>query len=219
MLEHNESKTGVNIITAAVITLTGLIVLAVTYSVYIFIDLTHVSTAANVHVTKNLFLAGKRAQGKLYSNESKGISDWVVYGDKNIGFELKYPNEFRFQDSADCGHLLIIKKFNKVSGNGSDSLSMAIYLDIRDVPDNQSLRQTLEKAGVAWNESWRQQEFGGRAGIRTGERTDSSGVIKDTVYWQFNGKVFSLEGDFYNMKSAENEKIFDEILSEFEFII
>ena len=212
MLDYN-SKTGENFIIFAIILLTILIVSAVTYSIYLFIDISKISNAADIHVTKNLLLASKEVRGKLYSKPENGINNWIIFADKGNRYEIKYPNDMLKQTDPSCGHKLSLKKYNP-AGN---SLSLAVYVDVQNVADDLSIRKAMENDGIIWNDSWKQEEFGGRSGIRTGEIRDESGLIKDLVYWQFNGKIFTIEVNYFD-SIIENENIFNKIISELSFI-
>ena len=213
------SKKGENFVILAIIFLTVFIVVAVTYSAYLFIDVTHITSVAGVHVTKTLSMAASSAQGKLYSDPKNGIADWLVYTDKSHGFEIKYPNDLILQKgSKGSEHLIVVKESNDSSGNGASSLSAAIYVDVKDSPDSMSIREEVKKMGIAWDENWKQEQFGGRPGIRTGEIKDSSGAVRDMVIWQFGGKIFSLEEDCFSANSQETQDIFNKIVSEFKFI-
>jgi hypothetical protein len=212
------SRTSGSFVVVAIICLTMTIVLAVIYLVYVFIDLTHVSNAANVHVTKSLTLAARKAQGNLYSNPEKGISNWVVSADKLNGYEIKYPDNLLVQRQPDSGeHSLALKKFN-LGPKGADSLLMAIYVDSETVSDKFSLRDEIKEKGLTWDENWRQQEIGGRPGIRTGVVRDEYGVSKELILWQFGGKIFMLEADYFNTDSSEGSELFEKIVSEFKFV-
>lgn len=193
------------------------IVAAVTFSAYLLIDITKVSNLSNIHVTKNLKMAASGAQGNLYSDATKGIKDWIVYEDKQNGFEIKYPSDYKFEKSSDTGHLITLKKSNG-SIQGSDSLSSAIYIDVKQAGDNSSLKDELANMGVTWNEKWTQEEIGGRPGIRTGEVRDLDGMEKEIIVWQFGGKIFSLQEYHFNEDAAKDSEIFRKMILEFKFI-
>ncbi len=217
MSEDCNSKEGDSFIAIAIIAFIVFIVAAVTFSAYLFIDLTHVSNISGVHVTKNLLMASNEAQGKLYSNPEKGIKNWLVYSDKNNGFEIRYPGEYSLQKNDGGDHLITLKR-NNLSSQGSDSLASAIYVDIKYVGDNSSLKEAVNEYGIEWNEQWVQQDLGGRPGIRTGEIKDASGAVKEMVIWQFGGKIFLLEEYYFNADSQTSKDLFNKIVSEFKFI-
>ncbi|KKQ46307.1 MAG: hypothetical protein US63_C0003G0020 [Candidatus Moranbacteria bacterium GW2011_GWC2_37_8] len=218
MSEDCHSKEGESFIALAIIFFIMFIVAAVTFSAYLFIDLTHISNIAGVHVTKNLLMAANSAKGELYNNSEKGITNWRIYTDKNNGFEIKYPSEYTLQKNEDGSeHLVTLKKSN-LSPKGSDSLSSAIYVDIKNVGDNTSLKDELKEMGIEWNETWSQRDIGGRLGIRTGDVKDTDGREREVVIWQFGGKIFSLEEYHFNEDSSLDRDLFNKIVSEFKFI-
>lgn len=218
MSDECHSKEGESFVVLAIIFLIIFIVATVTFSVYLFIDLTHVTNIAGVHITKNLLMATNRAQGKLYSDEQNGIKDWIVYSDRRNGFEIKYPNEYVLQEINDGGNHVIVLKKNNDSAKGTDSLASAVRVNIKEIGDRASLKEEVLKMGIAWNDDWKQQDFGGKSGIRMRGVRDSSGAPKEMVVWQFGGKIFSLEMTCFNSDSHEVLALFDKIVSEFKFI-
>lgn len=217
MSEDSNSKEGESFIAFAIIAFILFIVAAVTFSAYLFIDLTNVSNIAGVHVTKNLLMASNEAQGKLYSDPQKGIKDWLIYADKTNGFEIKYPSEYSLHKNDGGEHLITLTKNNE-SPRGVDSLSSAIYVDIKFAGDNISLKEVIKEHGIEWKDEWVQQDFGGRPGLRTGEVQDSTGAVKEMVVWQFGGKILLLEEYYFNVDSQASKDLFDKIVSEFKFI-
>lgn len=202
----------------AIIFLVLFIVTAVTYSAYLFIDLTHVPNIVGIHVTKNLAMAANRAQGKLYSNQEKSIKDWIVYTDRSNGFRLKYPSNLTLQKESASGHYLVLRQNSASLDEKSDSLSSLIYIDIKNNSDSMSIKDQISGLGLVWKEEWQQNFFAKRPGIRTGEQKAQNGITKDVLVWQFGGKIFVLGEDCFKEDSQEAGKLFDKIISEFEFI-
>lgn len=217
-MSNSNTGEGDNFMVLAIMTLTAFIVVAVTLSAYLLIDITHVSNLSNIHITKNLLMAANNAKGDLYSNSEKGIKDWIIYTDKQNGFEIKYPSEYKFEKiNEGDGRLLSLKASNKTP-QGIDSLSTAIYVSLKDSENNISLKDEIEKRGISWDDKWQQQEIGGRPGIRTGPVVDLDGMERELVFWQFGGKIFSLEEYHFNEDSRKEDDIFNKIVSEFNFL-
>lgn len=216
MSNNGYPKEAENFISLAIIFFVILIVAAVTFSAYLFIDISRVSNIANVHVTKNLKMAANEAKGNLYTNTEKGIENWIVYADRQNGFEIKYPNEYKFAKNEN-DNLLSLKKSN-ITPQGSNSLSSAIYVKVKDATDGTSIREEIEKMGITWDEKWTQKEIGGRPGISTGEVIDKDGMERELIIWQFGGKIFSLEEYHFNEDSRKDSELFNKIVSEFRFL-
>lgn len=214
---QKENKEG-NLMVLAIIIFIVFIVAAVTFSAYLLIDITKVSNLSNIHVTKSLKMAANNAKGNLYNNPEKGIHDWIIYTDRQNGFEVKYPADYVLEKSKnESGRVLTLKKSNNTP-QGSNSLSSAIYVNIKNNADNSTLKSEIEAMNIKWNEEWSQKVIGGRYGIRTGRVTDGSGMEREVVLWQFGGKIFTLEEYHFNEDSKKDMELFEKIVSEFRFL-
>lgn len=217
-MSNPDNKEGDNFMTVAIMLFILFIVAAVTFSAYLLIDITKVSNLSNIHVTKNMKLAASDVTGNLFSDPAKGIKDWIVYADKQSGFEIKYPSEYEFvKNYGDDGRMITLKKSNP-NQRGTDSLSSAIYVDMRQANDSASLKNEVEKMGIVWNDAWVQEEIGGRPGIRTGVIKDLAGMDRELVIWQFGGKIFSLQEYHFNEDSSKEREVFKKIVTEFRFL-
>ncbi|EKE25114.1 MAG: hypothetical protein ACD_5C00289G0003 [uncultured bacterium] len=217
-MSNSDNKEGDNFMAIAIIFFIVFIVAVVTFSAYLLIDITKVSNLSNVHVTKNIKMAANDAKGNLYSDPQKGIKNWIVYADRQNGFEIKYPNEYEFERSnSEEGRIITLKRKN-ASHQGTDSLSCAVYVDVKRTSDSASLKEELERMGILWKDEWKQEDIGGRSGIRTGNIKDSEGREREMVIWQFGGKIFSLQEYHFNEDSARESETFKKIISEFKFL-
>jgi len=199
------------------------VVTGVGYATYLFIDATGIPDIAGVHITNSLSLAVSDLQGKLYTDESRGIKDWLIYTDKANGFELKHPNDWELQAGAKDGIFLFLKTYKK-SEDKSSSLLMTVKVRGSDeASEGKSLRDIVMKEGFVWQDNWKKEEFGGRMATRTGKIKTTDGLLKDSIFLisAAGDKGFYLEATYYtdNYNDAKyNEDVFNKVISEFKFL-
>jgi hypothetical protein len=207
----------------AMIVLVFFLVSGIGWATYLFIDASGVSNAADVHITKGLLLGVSSLKGDLYTNESLGIKDWMVHADNANGFELKYPNDWEVRTASPDGALLFLKAYKK-SSNKSVSLLMTVETKESDeASKDKSINAIASQEGFSWDDNWKEEEIGGRIGIRTGKIKTTDGFVKDSVFWKSveGTKGFYLEATYYtnNINDAiYNEAVFDKVVSEFKFL-
>lgn len=206
----------------AIIGLVFAVVGSISYAAYLFIDATHISDIAGIHISKNISLEINDLRGKLYTDEKRGIKDWIIHTDKVNGFEIKHPNDWEMQDGQQKNYLLL--KVYKNSDTKSSSLLMTVEVGGNNEDDTEkSLENMAAKEGFAWQDDWKKEEVNGRTGVRSGKTKTADGLIKDAIFWETdqNQKSFYLEATYYtdNVNDAKyNEAIFDNIISEFKFL-
>lgn len=190
-------------------------VVTIVYALYVFVHVSGISDIAGVHVTGSLkSAAGEIIYGK--TEDAAGYEGWLTYG--NDVFQLKYPNDWTVQEMNDGKNIVSLKKYNNTGKKGADSLSETIFVSASQVPDNLSMKDILNEKGIAWNDAWKQEMIGGKPGIHTGEITADSGIVKDMIFWKFNDKLYSIEGDYLNANISDSENIFKKIIAQFKFI-
>lgn len=193
------------------------IVSGISYALYLFIDATHISDASGVHITKNLSLAANDLRGKLYTDESRGIKDWMIHTDSVNGFEIKYPNDWETQKNTNS--FLLLKKYQD---NSSKSSLLLTTLEVGSISleKGQIMKDAALKKGIIWQNDWKEEIIGGRNGVRTGKVKTTDGLYRDAIFWnnEQNGKVFYLEATYFTNQSIELENIFTNIIAEFKFI-
>lgn len=204
------------IMIVALIMLVLTIVGGMIYSAYLFVDATHLSDIAGIHITKSFTLAAKDAQGNLYSNEAKGIKEWYIFEKDGI-FRIKYPNSFRFQENEDGS--IMIKEFSSGSESRSNALNLTVTVQTQAL-EGKSIQEIAVAKGIAWNDQWKEEEINKRIGIRTGDLKGSDGITREYIFWKdIAGKnVIIFEGTYYLEKHVPCKTAFNKILSEFELL-
>lgn len=201
----------------AIMFLVVCIVAGISYGAYLFIDATHISNSAGVHLTRNLSLAVDAIKGNLYTDESRGIKDWIVYTDNLNRFQIKYPNDLQMQKSSE--NILSLKKYAN-SNSKSSSLSFTINVGTLSLQGGDILREAAKLKGITLCADPKEELFAGRMGIRTGKVKTDDGLVKDVIFWKDDqgDKVFYLEVTYFTDKTISCENIFENVISEFEFI-
>lgn len=200
----------------ALIMLVLTIVGGMIYSAYLFVDATHLSDIAGVHITKSFTLAAKDARGNLYSNESKGIKDWYVFEKEGI-FRIKHPNTYRLQNNQDGS--IMLKEFSGNTDNRSNALNFSITV-LQQPLDGKSIEEIMVAKGIEWNSQWKEETINGRNAVRTGEMKGKDGITREYIFWKDleNKNVVTFEGTFYMEKHEICKASFNKILSEFELL-
>lgn len=201
----------------AVGSLVFLIVGGIVYAIYIFIGATRISDASGVHITKNLSLAVDDLRGRLYTDQSRDIKDWMIHNDQENGFNVKHPNDWEMQENTSS--FLLLKKYKDSSAKNS---SLLVTLEIASIPleKGQSLRDAALKKGIVWKNSWKEEFIGGRMGVKTGKVKTVDGLDRDAIFWNDEqaGRVFYMEITYFTSQALELENIFTKIIAEFKFI-
>jgi|GEM_PF-4797892 len=199
------------------------VVTGIGYATYLFIDASGISDIAGVHISKSFSLAADDFRGKLYTDESRNIKDWIIYTDKINAFELKHPSDWEMQTHPKEGILLFLKTYKTSSSRNSSLLMTVEVRGIEQQESENSLKRILEGEDLAKQDSWKEMESNGRMGIRTGKMKTPEGLIKDAIFWKpVDGKKgFYLEATYYtdNYNDAKyNEMVFENVISEFKFL-
>lgn len=215
--EHSKSHC---FLLVALMSLVFFIVVSIIYAAYLFIDATRIANVSGVHLTKNLALAVSDLKGNLYSDENRGIKDWMVHSDRQNGFVLKHPNDWEMREcEQECeGVFLRLKKYEDSSIN--KSLISVIDSGVFSLEDGAGWKEIPAKKGISWDDSWKEELVAGRMGIRTGKVKTDKGLQRDVIFWkdEQKKKIFYLEATYYTEKSEGVENIFNKIISEFKFI-
>jgi hypothetical protein len=199
------------------------VVTGVGYATYLFIDASGISDVAGVHITNSFSLAADDLRGKLYTDESRGIKDWMIHTDKVNGFELKHPNDWEMQATQKDGIFLFLRTYKK-SDTKSSSLLMTVEVRGSDEKsEGKSLRDIIMEEGFIWQDNWKKEEMGGYSSTRTGKIKTADGLLKDAIFWTpaVGDKGFYLEATYYtdNYNDAKyNEDVFNKVISEFKFL-
>lgn len=207
----------------AMAVLVFVVVTGIGYATYLFIDASRISDIAGVHITKNFSLVFNDLQGKLYTDESRGIKNWMIHTDKANGFELKHPNDWKMQVVKKDGNFLLLKTYKKSEDR---SLSLLMTVKVRgndEANEKKSLRAIIKEEGFVWQENWKKQELDGRLATRTGKTKTVDGLLKDAVFLTTTAgsKGFYLEATYYtdNYNDAKyNEEVFNKVIAEFRFL-
>lgn len=200
------------VFTAAMLIL--FMVATIVFALYEFVHISGISKLAGIHVTAPLKnVADEMINGKIET--IPGYERWLRYHDDV--FEFRYPNDWTVQKSDDGKNTVSLKKYN-ATRQGSDSLAATVFMGFSDVPDDLSMKDILEKRGIVWNEEWKQEMFGDKPGIRTGEIKMESGIIRDSIFWKFNSKLYSIEIDYLSDKIEADRTTFEKIIAQFKFI-
>ena len=206
----------------AAIGLVVFMVVSIAYATYLFIDATHISDAAGIHVTGNLMLAINDVQGKLYNNPEKGIQNWMIHDDKKNGFEIVHPNNWEMQNGTNDEYL-ILKAYKALNVN-TKSMIMSVEVGGSDEADSEKvLKDMASEENFVWSSNWKEEEINGRMGIRTGKTKTTDGLLRDAIFWAptQNKKALYLEATYYtdNFNDAKyNEGVFENVISEFKIL-
>ena len=188
---------------------------SITYALYMFIHASGLSTLAGVHITPPLKIAANEfTNGNVES--INGYDGWLTY--KNDVFELKYQDDWEMQEINDGKHIVSFKKYNNSGRLGFDSLAATIFVGATPIPEGLSAKEVLLGKGVVWNNLWKQKIIGGKPGIRTGEFESESGVIKNMIFWELDGKLYSMEVDYLNANIIDTRSTFEKMVTQFKFL-
>lgn len=212
MFRGNKTRGGEVITILAMTALVLFIVSGIMYGAYLFIDATRLPDFAGVHVTKNFVLAVKDAQGQLYSNEEKGIKDWVKRKDQENGYEIKYPIEWKSQVNSE-GNFVI----KDIYGN-SKTNSLAMSITVGKIAVYSDVNNVLKEKGIKINSELKDQVISGKQAIRTGKVKAADGKSKDLILWKNDNNVLLMEVVYFTEKTEDLEHMFENILSEFRFL-
>ncbi|EKE18891.1 MAG: hypothetical protein ACD_9C00205G0006 [uncultured bacterium] len=199
----------------ALISLVVLLVVGVMYATYIFIEATGISNIAGVHVSKNIFLATKSAQGKLYSNEEKGIKDWIIYKDAAAGFVVKYPNDL--EEGRTLDNELEFKKTNQSASSRNQLLLFSIVVG-EDTNENLNDIDFIKNKYPEWDGKLQRDILGEKEGLRTGVFKSASGIYKELVFWNMGKRRIYIESRCYSENMGEHTDIFNKVISEFNIL-
>ncbi|KKP95169.1 MAG: hypothetical protein UR99_C0031G0005 [Candidatus Moranbacteria bacterium GW2011_GWD2_36_12] len=201
----------------AIMLLVACIVAGISYGAYLFIDATHISNSAGVHLTKNISLTVDAIKGNLYTDESRGIKDWIVYTDNLNGFQIKYPNDLKLQKNDE--NILSLKKYLN-NNSKSSSLSFSVNIGTLSLQSEDILREAAKLKGITLCIDPKEELFAGRMGVRTEKVKTEDGLVRDAIFWKDDqeNKVFYLEATYFTDKTISCENIFENIISEFKFI-
>jgi|GEM_PF-6451338 len=190
-------------------------VVAATYAMYLFLDLTRVNDIANVHVTENLRLAIRTIQGNVFNDPEKGIHNWMLHRDSQNGFEIGHPQDWIMAESDE--HLLEIRKYNS-RRSVNESLAAIIYVDKLENPDKLSLVDFAAKDSVLNKDVLKMQSVEGNELVRTGKQKENSGLFYSKIYWQREGKNYRLNIVYYNQNNLGAESDLSKILDELKIL-
>lgn len=214
MTERMLQRVGSALVTMTISTLILFLVIAVTYSLYLFVGAIRLPDIAGVHISKNIFLEYKNLKGELYSNKDKGIENWLVFDDEKNGFKLKYPNDYEMQRVASGAEL---KTYNKEL-KGMESLAMTVFVEKMDGVDEAGIKQLLAQRGIQWRDEWRGGVIDGHEEISTGLVKGSDGIYRRLVFRRVGEDIILAEGVFYKEKPEELENSFARIVAELKIM-
>ncbi|EKD46916.1 MAG: hypothetical protein ACD_67C00018G0002 [uncultured bacterium] len=200
---------------SAMISLVVLMVAGIMYALYLFIHAMGISDIAGVHISKDLMLALKKAKGELYTNDAKGIKDWIIYKDDVSGLSIKYPNDLLVTKTVESE--LEFKKSGPSTASRRQSLAYAFLVGENEVPENSLAEDFMRNKYPEWTGELKTDFYGGKEGSRTGVFKSASGIYKDIVFWKVGNKTVYVESRYYSEKNGEYESIFDNIISEINF--
>jgi hypothetical protein len=196
----------------AMIMLVVLTVVVVVYALYIFIGAMGIPDMAGVHITKNLMLSVKSMQGKLYTNDDKGIKNWMIYEDETNGTTVKYPNDFIVSKTSQGE--LEFKKDGPGMDSKNQSLLYAFVIGSSEEQENSITEEFIQKKYPNWNGVAESGFYGGKEGMRTGVFKSVSGLYKEIAYWRVGNKILYVESRYYSEKYNEYADIFNKVISE-----
>lgn len=190
-----------------------LIVAGISYAAYLFLGATHMSDAAGLHLTKSFQLAASDVKGDLYSNDARGIKDWMVYSDKNDLFEIKYPNNWKLQEGKES---VTLKLFQANNDPRANALQMSIVVGAQSMLEP-SFKEFLSQRSIVWDGEWKESTVNDRAYLETGCIKMDGGLTKEIMLWgdKKKGKVIFLEATYFQEKHEAAKSLFHKIASEF----
>lgn len=188
------------------------IVGGISYATYLFIDATKIPDIAGIHITKNIMLAVESIKGNLYTNEEKGIKDWIVRKDEALGLTMKYPNDLVVEKTVDGE--LEFKKAGLNANSKNQSLVYAFLIGEKSSSENSNVGEFIKNKYPEWNGKLGAGFFGGKEGFRTGMFKSESGIFKDIICWKMGDKFVYAESRYYLEKNNEYAGLFDKVISE-----
>ncbi|NTW26748.1 MAG: hypothetical protein HGA36_00230 [Candidatus Moranbacteria bacterium] len=196
----------------AMASLVFVLVVGISYAMYLLVDAMGISNASGIHVTKNMMLAVEGAKGNLYSNTEKNIKDWIVYKNEFDGYEIKYPNDLESNKNASGAFEL--KKTIPGGDPKQSSLLYTFMFSRIDEDVSVNVETFMQKRYPEWTGTAKRDVFGGKEGLRTGVFKSVSGIYKDVVCWKNESKVLCLESKYYLENNADYVSIFDKVIAE-----
>ncbi|EKE15992.1 MAG: hypothetical protein ACD_11C00057G0017 [uncultured bacterium] len=185
---------------------------ALVYSLYIFVDITHMGNISNVHISDSFNLAKRTLQGNVYNNEEKGIKNWMIHFDNDHSFTIKHPDSWKV--GGNQNHIFEIRLYNDQS-SANESLAATIYIDRQENFDRLNLMDFVQQQTKINKNDLKSELTSGKEMVRTGKQVDAGGPIMDIVYWEKGGYVYFLKVLYYNKNNQIAESDFDKIVSEF----
>lgn len=186
---------------------------ALVYSLYIFVDLTHMGDISNIHISDSLNLAKRTLQGNVYNNEAKGIKNWMIHFDNNNGFTIKHPDCWKI--GGNQNHIFEVRLYND-QASINESLAATIYIDKQENFNSLSLLDFVAEQAKMNKSGLKSELTGGKEMVRTGKQNNAGGPIVDVVYWENKGYVYFLKILYYNKNNQLAESDFEKIVSEFK---
>ena len=187
-------------------------VITVVFAVYQFLHVSGLTNLAGVHVTPAISAAANElVNGKEVP--ISGFEDWITC--KNNFFSLKHPVDWNMQIIDK--ETIELKKFNSTGRQGMESLAAILIAKAVQPSEKLSIKDIVEEKGVKWNDNWKEKLLAGEKGIHTGQFKAINGIIKDLVFWQIDGRVYSLEISYLSINNIDNQKIFEKIITQFKF--
>lgn len=199
---------------AATIGLVAFMIVSIMYALYLFIHAIGISDVAGVHISKSLMLAVKNAKGELYSNEEKGIKDWLIYKDEKSGLVIKYPNDLLVGETSEKE--LEFKKMGP--GARNKPLLYALVINEDEVEDVLVSEEFMRNKYPEWNGEGEKSFYGGKEGKRTGVFKSVNGIYKEIVFWRIGNKLIYTESRYYLPNYKEEADMFNKIISEISII-
>ncbi|KKQ52081.1 MAG: hypothetical protein US70_C0011G0033 [Parcubacteria group bacterium GW2011_GWD2_38_11] len=199
----------------ALVALVSFTVVGVIYAAYLLVGATGITNVAGVHITKNLILAAKSAQGKLYTNQEKGIKDWIIYKDENLGCSIKYPNDLLLARTSDDE--LEFKKNGENLNSKQRSLLYAFVIRKKSIASSQSGQDFIKNKYPEWDGKFETGLYGGKEGWRTGVFKSVNGIYKEVVFWKLEEKAVYVESRYYLENNGEYVEMFKKMISEITF--
>lgn len=184
--------------------------MVIVYALYLFINVSKIGNVADVHMTKMMELALRSVQGKIYNNPGLGIKNWMVFSDKKNGFEVRYPENWKLDESPN--HLFQIKKYNS-QASINESLAAAAFIDrwgFGSDADLEAFVLTNEKIG---SNMLSRKKINGNDIIKVEKIKDEHGLAYCVAYWKGKEGIYSFKAIHYNQKNQVTNEEFDKILS------
>ncbi len=184
---------------------------AVTYAMYLFVDLTKLNDIAGIHLASNIKLAARTIQGNVLNDPEKGINNWILHKDLENGFEIAHPENWIVGKGE--SHLYEIKKYNS-QRSVNESLAAIIYVDKLENINNLSILDFASEETGFEKDIFKKEMVSDREVFRTGKQKESSGLSYSKIFWENNGNNYCLKVVYYNQSSKDIEKDLEKILSE-----